>query len=71
MNLANLHDVVLRVSSMVKKGFDKLGVLIEGKDIQACNCLKDNDRAILRFSSKKIQSLDSFCQERPQIFRPD
>ena len=28
----------------VSKVFDKLGVHAEGKDIQACNSLKDNDR---------------------------
>ena len=30
----------------VSKVFDKLGVHVEGKDIDACHRLKDNDRAI-------------------------
>ena len=33
--------------------FDKLGVHVKGKDIQACNCLKDNDKAIVKFSNRK------------------
>ena len=37
----------------VSKVFDKLGVHVEGKDIQACHGLKDNDRAIVKFSKRK------------------
>ena len=33
--------------------FDRLGVHFEGKNIQACHCLKDNDRAIIKFSNWK------------------
>ena len=35
------------------KVFDKLGVHVEGKDIDACHRLKDNDRAIVKFSNRK------------------
>ena len=31
----------------------KLGGHVEGKDIQACHCLKDNDRVIVKFSNRK------------------
>ena len=37
----------------VSNVFDKLGVHVKGKDIQACNCLKDNDKAIVKFSNRK------------------
>ena len=40
----------------ISKVFDKLGVHVDGKDIQACQCLKDNDRVIIKFSNRK----DSF-----------
>ena len=33
--------------------FDELGVHVEGKDIQACHCLKDNDRDIIKLSNEK------------------
>ena len=35
------------------KIFDKLGVHVEGEDIRACYHLKDNDRAIIKFSNRK------------------
>ena len=35
---------------------DKIGVHVEGKDIQECHPLKDNDRVIIKFSDRK----DSF-----------
>ena len=50
----------------ISKVSDKLGVHIEGKDIQACHRLKYNDRAI-----QEIQLSDFSCQERRQIFGPD
>ena len=37
----------------ISKVFDKLGVHVEGKDIQACHRLKDNDRVIIKFSNRK------------------
>ena len=37
----------------ISKVFDKLGVHVEGKGIQACHRLKDNDRVIVKFSSRK------------------
>ena len=37
----------------ISKVFDKLGVHVDGKDIQACQCLKDNDRVIIKFSNRK------------------
>ena len=40
----------------VSKVFGKLGVHDEGKDIQACHSLKDNDRAIVKFSNRKESS---------------
>ena len=42
---------LLRVN--VSKVFDKLGVHAEGKDIQVCQTLKNNDRAVLKFSNRK------------------
>ena len=54
----------------VSKVFSKLGVHDEGKDIQACHCLKDNDRDIVKFSNRK-ESSDSLCQARPQISGSD
>ena len=33
--------------------FGKIGVHVEGKHIQACHRLKDNDRAIVKFSNRK------------------
>ena len=36
--------------------FDKFGVHVEGKDIQACHRLKDNDWVIIKISNRK----DSF-----------
>ena len=33
--------------------FDKLGVHVDRKDIQACHRLKDNDRVIIKFSNSK------------------
>ena len=38
---------------MSPKVFDKIGVHVEGKDIQACHRLKDNDRVIVKFSNRK------------------
>ena len=32
---------------------DKIGVHVEGKDIQECHHLKDNDRVIIKFSDRK------------------
>ena len=37
----------------ISKVFDKLGVHVDGKDIQACHCLEDNDRSIMKFSNRK------------------
>ena len=37
----------------ITKVFDKLGVHVERKDIQACHCLKDNDRVIIKLSNRK------------------
>ena len=37
----------------ISKVFDKIGVHVEGKDIQACHRLKDNDRVMLKFSNRK------------------
>ena len=37
----------------VSKFFGKLEAHIEGKEIQACHSLKDNDRAIVKFSNRK------------------
>ena len=37
----------------ISKVFDKLGLHVEGKDIQACHHLKDNDRAIIKLSKRK------------------
>ena len=37
----------------ISKVFDKLGVHVEGKDIQACHHLKDNDQVIIKFSNRK------------------
>ena len=37
----------------VSKIFDKLGVNVEVKYIQACHRLKDNDRAIVKFSNRE------------------
>ena len=37
----------------ISKVFDKLEVHVEGKDIQACHRLKDNDRVIIKFSNRK------------------
>ena len=38
---------------MSPKVFDKIGVHVDGKDIQACHHLKDNDRVIVKFSNRK------------------
>ena len=37
----------------ITKVFDKLGVHVEGKDIQACHRLKNNDRVIIKLSNRK------------------
>ena len=37
----------------VSKVFGKLEVHVEGKDIKACPCLKDNNRAFAKFSNRK------------------
>ena len=37
----------------ISRVFDKLGVNVEGNDIQACHCLKDNDKVIIKFSNRK------------------
>ena len=37
----------------ISKVFDKLGVHVEGKDIQACHRLEGNDRVIIKFSNRK------------------
>ena len=37
----------------ISKVFDKLGVHVEGKDIQVCQRLKDNDRTIIKLSNRK------------------
>ena len=38
---------------MSPKVFGKIGVHVDGKDIQACHRLKDNDRVIVKFSNRK------------------
>ena len=50
------------LKSNITNVFDKLGVHVEGKDIQACHRLKDNDRVIIKLSnrffvSRKISNL--------------
>ena len=47
----------------VSKYFDKLGVHVEEKDIQAYHRLKGNDRAIAKFSNKK-DSLLVLCVKK-------
>ena len=47
----------------ISKVSDKLGVHVEGKDIQACHCLKDNNRAIIKFSNRK-DSLQIPCVKK-------
>ena len=47
----------------VSKVFDKLGVHVEGKDIQAYLCLKDNNRSIVNFSNRK-DSLQVLCVKK-------
>ena len=37
----------------VSKVFGNLGVHVEGKDIRACHRLKDDDKAIVKFSNRK------------------
>ena len=37
----------------ISKVFDKLGMHVEGKDIQACHRLKDNHQVIIKFSNRK------------------
>ena len=37
----------------ITKVFDKLGVHVEGKDIQAYHCLKDNGRVIIKLFNRK------------------
>ena len=37
----------------ITKVFGKLGVHVEGKHIQACHLLKDNDRVIIKLSNRK------------------
>lgn len=44
----------------VFKVSDELGLYVEEKEIQASHLLKDNDRAIVRFSDRK-DSLKIFC----------
>ena len=41
----------------VSKVFDKLGVYVEGKDIQAYHHLKDKGKAIVKFSYRKDYTL--------------
>ena len=49
----------------VSEVFDEILVHVEGKDIQMCHGLKDNERAIVKFShwkyslKKDLKSLDS------------
>ena len=47
----------------VSKAFDKFGVHVKGKDIQACHRLEDNDRAIVKFSIRK-DSLQILCVKK-------
>ena len=47
----------------VSKVFDKLGVYVEGKDIQAYHCLKGNNRSIVNFSNRK-DSLQVLCVKK-------
>ena len=47
----------------VSKVFDKLGVHVERKNIQACHRLKDNGRAFIKFSNRK-DSLQLFCVKK-------
>ena len=54
----------------ISEVFDKLGVHVKGNDIQACHCLKDNDRVVIKFSNRKDSLQGSLCQKRPQIFGP-
>ena len=42
---------------------DKIGVHVEGKDIQECHHLKDNDRVIIKFSDRK-DSLQVLCVKK-------
>ena len=42
------------------KGFDKLGIHVEEKDIHDCHCLKDIDKAIIKLTDRK-DSLQVFC----------
>ena len=37
----------------ITKVFGKLGVHVEGKDIQACHLLEDNNRVIIKLSNRK------------------
>ena len=37
----------------ISKILDKIGVHVEGKDMQVCQRLKDNDRVIIKFSNRK------------------
>ena len=46
-------SILKDLEANVSKVFGKLGVHVEGKDIQACHRLKDNDRTIVKFSNRK------------------
>ena len=37
----------------ISKVFDKLGLYVEGKDINACHRLKDNDRVTIKLPNRK------------------
>ena len=37
----------------ISKVFDKIGVHVDGKDIQVCHRLKDNDQVIIKISNRK------------------
>ena len=47
----SIPDDILQAN--VSKFFGKLEAHIERKEIQACHRLKDNDRAIVKFSNRK------------------
>ena len=47
----SIHNDSLEAN--ISEAFDKLGVHVEGKDIQACHRLKDHDRAIIKLSNRK------------------
>ena len=57
---ATLNDLL---EANVSKAFDKFGVHVKGKDIQACHRLEYNDRAIVKFSIRK-DSLQILCVKK-------